>query len=149
MKVRDIMTASVDSIESSDTIAYAALRMADDDVGALPILSSGELVGIVTDRDITVRGVALGVKADTPIHRIMTEEVATCSPDDDIETALLLMGREQIRRMPVCDDRNRLVGIVALSDLADHDPDKKEVTETLADICEPSGTHCQAPLFAG
>lgn len=148
MKVRDIMTASVDSIEASDTIAYAARRMAEDDVGVLPILSSGELVGIVTDRDIAVRGVAAGITADAPIHRIMSDQVATCAPDDDIETAVLLMGREQIRRMPVCDDRNRVVGIVALADLADHDPDKREVTEALADICEPSGMHCQAPVFA-
>ena len=137
MKVRDIMTASVDSIEAADTIAYAARRMAEDDIGALPILSSGDLVGIVTDRDITVRGVAAGIKPDSPVHRIMTDMVATCSPDDDIETARLLMGREQIRRMPVCDERSRLVGIVALADLADHNPDKREVTETLADICEP------------
>lgn len=148
MKVRDIMTRSVDSIEATDTIAYAARRMAEDDVGVLPILSSGDMVGIVTDRDIAVRGVAAGIKPDSPVHRIMTDMVATCSPDDDIETARLLMGREQIRRMPVCDDRSRVVGIVALADLADHNPDKREVTETLADICEPSGMHCQAPLFA-
>lgn len=148
MKVRDIMTASVDSIESADTIAYAARRMAEEDVGALPILSSGELVGIVTDRDIAVRGVAAGIKPDTPVHRIMSDQVATCSPDDDIEVPLLLMGREQIRRMPVCDDRNRVVGIIALADLAERDPNKREVTETLADICEPSGMHCQVPAFA-
>lgn len=147
MKVRDIMTASVDSIESADTIVHAARRMAEDDVGVLPILSSGELVGIVTDRDVAVRAVAGGIRPDAPIHRIMSDQVATCSPDDDIETALLLMGREQIRRMPVCDERNRVVGIVTLADLADHDPDKKEVTEALADICEPSGIHCQAPMF--
>jgi CBS-domain-containing membrane protein len=142
------MTASVDSIEAADTIAYAARRMAEDDVGALPILSSGELVGIVTDRDITVRAVAAGIDPDTPVHRIMSDQVATCSPDDDIETPLLLMAREQIRRMPVCDERNRLVGILTLADLADHDPNKKEVTETLSDICEPSGMHCQVPLMA-
>lgn len=148
MKVRDVMTASVDSIESCDTIAHAARRMAEDDVGVLPILSSGELVGIVTDRDIAVRGVAAGIEPDMPVHRIMTDQVATCSPDDDTETPLLLMAREQIRRMPVCDGRGRVVGIVALADLAEHDPNKKEVTEALADICEPSGMHCQAPVFA-
>lgn len=148
MKVRDIMTASVDSIEAADTIAYAAQRMAEDDIGALPILSSGELVGIVTDRDIAVRGVAAGMNPDTAIHRIMSDQVATCSPDDDVETALLLMGREQIRRMPVCDEHNRVVGVIALADLADHHPSKSEVTETLADICEPSGMHCQVPAFA-
>lgn len=143
MKVRDIMTASVDSIESADTIAYAARRMAEDDVGVLPVLSSGELVGIVTDRDIVVRGLAAGVHPDNSVSRIMTENVASCAPDDDIESVLALMSREQIRRMPVCNDRNELVGIVALADLAERDPDKKEVIETLADICEPSGMHCQ------
>lgn len=148
MRVRDIMTASVDSIEAADTIAYAARRMAEDDVGILPILASGELVGVVTDRDIAVRAIARGLKPEAAIHRIMSDQVATCSPDDDIETALLLMGREQIRRMPVCDERNRVVGIVTLADLANRDPDKREVTETLDDICQPSGAHCQADVRA-
>ena len=88
MRVKDIMTASVDSIESTDTIANAARRMAEDDVGALPILSDGELVGIVTDRDIAVRGVAAGISPQAPIRRVMSENVATCSPEDDIETVL-------------------------------------------------------------
>lgn len=148
MKVGQIMTASVDSIEASDSIAHAARRMADDDVGILPILSSGKLVGVVTDRDLVTRAVAVGLGSDAPIHDIMTEGVATCAPDDDIETALLLMGREQVRRMPVCDDLNRVVGIIALADLATHHPRKDEVSETLMDICEPSGAHCQTRQFA-
>ena len=148
MRVRDIMTASVDSIESTDTIAYAAQRMAADDVGALPILSGGKLVGIVTDRDIAVRGVAAGISPEATIRRVMSEDVATCSPDDDIGSVLALMSREQIRRMPVCNDGEEVVGIVALADLAAHDPNKKEVAEALEDICEPSGLHCQAPVFA-
>jgi CBS-domain-containing membrane protein len=148
MKVRDIMTASVDSIESTDTIAHAAQRMAADDVGALPILSDGKPVGIVTDRDIAVRGVAAGISPEDPIRRVMSEDVATCSPDDDIGSVLALMSREQIRRMPVCNDREEVVGIVALADLAARDPNKKEVAEALEDICEPSGLHCQARVFA-
>ena len=148
MKIRDIMTSSVDLIESTDTIAYAARRMADDDVGILPIVSEGNLVGIVTDRDIAVRAVAEGLSLKAPIRRVMSENVATCSPDDDISSVLALMSREQIRRMPVCNGREEVVGIVALADMAAHDPDKKEVAETLEDICEPSGLHCQAPLFA-
>lgn len=148
MKIRDIMSKSVDSINSTNTIADAARRMAEDDVGALPVLSEGKLVGIVTDRDITVRGVAAGISANAPIRQVMSENIATCSPEDDIETVLALMSREQIRRMPVCNGRDEVVGIVALADAAEHDPDKKEVVETLADICEPSGLHCQAPVFA-
>lgn len=148
MRVADIMTAPVVSIEAADTIVLAARRMADEDVGVLPILTSGELVGILTDRDIAVRAIAAGLRPDAPVRRIMSEHVATCSPDDDIETVLLLMGREQIRRMPVCDKRGQVVGIVALADLADHHPDKREVTETLADICEPSAIHSRAIEFA-
>lgn len=148
MKVRDIMTASVDSIEAADQIAYAARRMAEDDVGCLPVLESGRLVGIVTDRDIAVRAVAGSIAPDTPVRRIMSERVATCSAGDDIETALALMSREQVRRMPVCNERGEVIGIVALADLADKDPDKKEVAAALSDICHPSGLHSQAPLFA-
>jgi CBS domain-containing protein len=141
------MSATVDSIESADSISYAAQRMAEDDMGALLVLSEGRLAGIVTDRDIAVRGIATGIPAHAPVRRIMTEDVATCSPDDDIETVLALMAREQIRRMPVCNGED-VVGIVTLADLAKLDPDKKEVTETLADICEPSGLHSQPPVFA-
>lgn len=148
MKVRDIMTASVDSIEAADTIAYAARRMAEDDVGCLPVLDSGQLVGIVTDRDIAVRAVAASIGADTPVRRIMSERVATCSPGDDIATALALMSREQVRRMPVCNERGEVIGIVAIADLAGKDPDKQEVAAALADICQPSRLHSQAPLFA-
>ncbi|WP_309660916.1 CBS domain-containing protein [Sphingomonas sp.] len=148
MKIKDIMSKSVDSIDSTNTIADAARRMAENDLGALPILSDGKLVGIVTDRDIAVRGVAAGISTDAPVRRVMSENVDTCSPEDSIETVLALMSREQIRRMPVCNGRDEVVGMVALADLAKHDPDKKEVTEALADICEPSGLHCQAPVFA-
>jgi CBS domain-containing protein len=148
MKVRDIMTASVDSIDAAETIAYAARRMAEDDIGCLPVVRDGKLAGIVTDRDIAVRAVAAGIDPDTPIERIMSDHVAACSPADDIETVLETMSREQVRRMPVCNERNEVIGIVALADMAEKDPDKKEVAEALADICEPSGAHCQAPLFA-
>ena len=148
MRVKELMTAPVDSIESTHTLAEAARRMAEADIGALPVLSEGKLVGIVTDRDIAMRGVAAGMSVHASVRRVMSENVATCSPNDDLETALALMSREQIRRMPVCNLDDELVGIVALADAARRDPIKDEVTETLADICEPSGQHCQAPVFA-
>ncbi len=148
MKIRDIMTASVDSIEAADTIAYAARRMAEDDIGCLPVLDEGRLVGIITDRDIAVRAVAASIAADTPVRRIMSERVATCSPGDDLSTALALMAREQVRRMPVCNERGDVIGIVAIADLIGKDPDKKEVAGALADICHPSRVHSQVPLLA-
>ena len=148
MRVKDIMTTAVDTLPSTSTIAEAARLMADDDVGVLPVLSDDRLVGIVTDRDIAVRGVAAHISPDDSIRRVMSENVTTCSPDDEIEDVLGIMAQEQIRRMPVCDNRERVIGIVALADAAQKDSDKREVAEALAEICEPSGLHCQAPVFA-
>ena len=147
MKVRQIMTATVDSIDAGDSIAYAAGRMAEDDMGAFPVLSGGKLAGMVTDRDIAVRGMGAAIAPSAPVHTIMTEEVATCSPDDDLENVLALMSKEQVRRMPVCDRERELVGMVTLTDLAKIDWLKKSVAETLTDICKPSGIHCQPPVF--
>ena len=146
MKVNDIMTASVDSIDSTNTIAEAARRMAEFDVGVLPVLDGRKLVGMVTDRDIAVRAVPAKLDPETSIRRIMSEDVVSCSPDAELEDALQIMSREQIRRLPVCDNRGDLIGIMTLADAAGRDPDKREVTEALEDICEPSGPHCQAPV---
>ena len=148
MRVQELMTAPVESIESTNTLAEAARLMAEADIGALPVLSEGKLIGIVTDRDIAVRGVAAGMSVHASVRRVMSQKVATCSPTDDVETALALMSREQIRRMPVCNLDDELVGIVALADAARRDPIKEEVTETLADICEPNGLHRRARVFA-
>lgn len=148
MKVRDIMTPTVDSIDAKATIAYAARRMANDDVGALPVLSEGKLVGIVTDRDIAVRAVAEGMPASASIRRVMSPRVECCAPEDDVATVLALMSREQVRRMPVCNEDDDVIGIVSMADAAQHAPDKTDVASTLADICEPHGQHCQAALCA-
>lgn len=148
MRVRDIMTTSVETITATDTIGHAARRMAEEDVGVLPVLSDGELIGIVTDRDIAIRGVAKGISAGASIRRLMSEDVAVCLPDDDIETALALMSREQIHRMPVCDEHGKLVGIVGLTDATKFSALKKDVADTLADISVPSGSHCQTRVFA-
>lgn len=148
MKVSDIMTPSVDSIQSTRTIGDAARIMADHDVGVLPVLSNRALVGIVTDRDIAVRGVAAGIAPEAPIRRVMTEEVTVCSPDDEVEDVLEIMSTEQIRRLPVSRGGEEVIGIVTLADAARRDPEKREVTEALAEICEPSGIHRQSPIFA-
>ena len=148
MKVREIMTSSVDSIQSTDTIGDAAKTMADHDVGMLPVVSNRALVGIVTDRDIAVRAVAGGITPDLSIRRVMTEDVTVCSPDDEVDDVLEIMSSEQIRRMPVCRGGEEVVGIVSLADAVRKDSEKIEVAEALAKICEPSGLHSQAPVFA-
>lgn len=148
MNVRQIMTSPVVSARPDDSIFYAAKLMADEDVGALPIVENGRVVGIVTDRDIATRAVAGGTPPQALLKRIMTDVVVSCSPDDDLEHVLELMSNEQIRRLPVCEERGKLVGIVALADAAEHDPNKSEVGKALDEIVEPSGIHSQAPVFA-
>ena len=146
MKVREIMCPTVDSIDVHTSIEETARRMAEDDIGAFPVLSDGKLVGIVTDRDIAVRGVGAGLPADASVRLVMTLGVSTCSPDDDVASVLALMSREQIRRMPVSDRNREVVGIVGLTDAAKTASLKKDVAETLADISEPSGMHRQSAI---
>lgn len=148
MQVQQIMTRTVRSIGPADTIFEAARSMAEFDVGMLPVVEAGALVGIVTDRDIAVRSTAGGVSPSMPVRRIMTANVATCSPDDSLEDALATMANEQVRRLPVCDGRDQLVGILGLADAAGRDPDEAEVGSTLAEICQPTGLHCQQPAAA-
>ena len=148
MKVEDIMTRAVHSVRPGESIAQAARSMAENDVGMLPVIDGSDLLGIVTDRDIAVRALAAGIDPNSPIRRIMSEDVATCSPDDDVEEALETMANEQVRRLPVCDDQDRVIGILGLADAAMRDPEPSDVTETFAEICQATGLHCQAPAFA-
>lgn len=147
MRISEIMSPTVDAIDAGTSIREVARRMAEDDVGVLPVLSHGKLAGIITDRDIALRALSAGVEPRAPVRQIMTEVVCTCSPDDDVESVLALMSREQIRRVPVCDGPE-IVGIVGLADAAKIDELKDGVSEALVDICEPTGIHCQAPVFA-
>jgi CBS-domain-containing membrane protein len=146
MKVRDVMTAPVDSVQWSDPIGNVAQTMADLDLGALPVLDGSKLVGMVTDRDIAVRAVAAGIHVEKPVQFVMTDDVESCSPETEIEDALAIMSKEQVRRLPVCNEYKELVGLVALADLAHRDPNKVEVAEALSGISEPGGHHCQPPV---
>lgn len=147
-KVAKIMTTPVRVAKPDDSIAYAAKLMADGDVGSLPVTDGGKVIGMVTDRDIAVRGVAGAISSQSELRRVMSEQVITCSPEDSVEDVLERMSNEQIRRLPVCDKEGRLVGIFALADAAHRDPDKSEVGEALDEICEPAGAHSQSPVFA-
>ena len=148
MRVGDIMTRRVHSIGPADSILEAARSLADNDIGVLPVVEADELVGIVTDRDIALRALAGGIDSSMPVRRIMSRSVATCSPDDSLEDALGTMANEQVRRLPVCDDRGHLIGIVGLGDAANRDPDASEVGATLFEICQPTGLHCQEAAVA-
>jgi CBS domain-containing protein len=124
-KLRDVMTAHPVALDSRDSCAFAARKMAESDIGDVIVQEKdGRVCGILTDRDIVVRAVAKERDpAKTPIGEVCTRDVVSLSPDDDIETALRLMKSRAIRRVPVVDN-GRAVGIVSLGDLAqDRAPD--------------------------
>jgi CBS domain-containing protein len=132
--IKEIMTRDVRACEPNATVADAAKVMAQGDVGPVPIVEDGRLVGIVTDRDIVVRVVAEGRDANvTTVKEIASTDLVTVSPGDDLDEALNLLAQRQVRRLPVVEGE-RLVGIVAQADIARLGKDKKtgEVVEEIS-----------------
>jgi CBS domain-containing protein len=132
MKVRDVMTSDVQLASPNDTLQTVAQQMAQLDVGVMPIGEGRQLQGMVTDRDIAVRGVAQGLDASTPISQVMTGNLEYVLADDDVDQAHDKMSAAQVRRLPVLDQNQQLVGIIALGDLATHDD--REAGATLEEI---------------
>ena len=118
--IRDIMTPDVQTISPQDTIQRAAQMMDELNVGAIPVCDGDRLVGMITDRDITVRSTAVGQSpSDTPVEDVMSTDVRTCFSNQTVEDVLATMGDVQIRRVPVIDEESKeLVGIVSLGDIA-------------------------------
>jgi CBS domain-containing protein len=135
-RIADIMTRDVELIQRDDTIQHAAQRMRALDVGSLPVADGKALAGMVTDRDIAVRGVADGmIPQEALVSDVMTEDVRWCSEDDSVEAVLQEMGQQQVRRLPVLDAARRIVGIVALGDLATRQG--RHTDEVLREISSP------------
>lgn len=135
MQVSDIMTPDPETCSPGDTIRSVATKMAEGDFGSVPVVDGDRLVGVVTDRDIVVRGVAEGLGHDTEVEQVMTADPVCVSPDTDTEEAAEIMQEEQIRRLYVTDDDDRLVGVVALADIALAEDDNLS-GETLEEISE-------------
>jgi len=139
MKIRDIMTRDVKSVSADAPARDAARLMKEMDVGLLPVLDGDELMGMVTDRDIALRLVAEGREPmATRVRDILTPDVVYAYEDQDVEEAAAVMGHHQIRRLIVLDRDNRLVGIVALADLANQTGDDKLTGEALSRVSKPS-----------
>jgi CBS domain-containing protein len=131
MKVREIMTTEVATAAPDTTLDEIAIMMKDEDAGGIPIVDDGELVGIITDRDIVIRCVAAGKEpADTTAEEVLSEELRTIEPDADVDDAADLMAQHQIRRLPVVED-GELVGIVALGDIAVKEDEDAGATDAL------------------
>jgi CBS domain-containing protein len=120
MKLSSIMTGGIQTIPPQATLAEAAKKMASQDIGSLPVCSERrEVVGIITDRDITVRAVARGMDPTrTRVEEVMTRDVLSCSSDSEVEDACRLMEKRQVRRLLVTGDDDTPVGIVSLGDIA-------------------------------
>ena len=144
MKVSDCMTRDVRIASPSQTLREAAQLMAELDVGVLPVGENDRLVGMITDRDIAVRGVARGLDPERSVREVMTDSVRYCFADQSLEEVSRNMGDIQVRRLPVVDRDKRLVGIISLSDIAHGDGAVDEAGEALRDISQPGGEHSQS-----
>jgi CBS domain-containing protein len=133
MKVKQIMTTDVRTVNPNDTITKAASIMSQIDVGCLPVTDSNKVVGIVTDRDIVLRGIAKGEASNQKVSEVMTTNVKCASPEMDVHTVADIMAENQIRRLPVVEN-NQLVGIVAIGDLAVENIFENEAGEALHNI---------------
>jgi CBS domain-containing protein len=136
--VTDLMTRKVRTMTPSDTVAGAAKAMAELDVGVIPVCEGDKLLGIVTDRDIVVRAVAQGLDGNTPLARVMSANVRTARETDDLDKVLVDMAASQIRRLPVVDAANRLVGIISIGDIAVKGQDEEDVGQSLGEISSPA-----------
>ncbi len=138
MKCREIMTKNVKTATREMSLQEVAALMRDGDMGAVPVVDNGKLIGIVTDRDIVVRAVSEGKTADSPISEAMTTELFTVVPDDFVFEAIRLMGDKQVRRIPVVNSDGSLAGIIAMADVALEMEDEREIAETLEEISSGS-----------
>jgi CBS domain-containing protein len=142
MKVREAMSRDVRTVAPTETIRDAAKTMAAIDAGAIPVAANDRLVGMITDRDIVVRGIAEGLGPDTQVREVMTDEIRYCFDDEDLDDVASNMGDLQVRRLPVVSRDKRLVGIVSLGDVAMLEG-RGAAGKAIKGISRPGGAHSQ------
>lgn len=139
MKVKDIMSSPVEEIRSDATISQAARMMQMSDIGVLPIMKDGDVVGVLTDRDIAIRVVAEGLDPqETSVSEVMSSEIICCSEDSSMEDAATLMEENQVHRLLVLSSANRVSGIVSIADIVRRISDDHLIHEILESICQPA-----------
>ena len=142
MKISEVMTRNVQTVRPDEPVQQAASFMLSADAGSIPVTDGDRLIGMITDRDIAVRGVAKGYGPDTPVRELMTNDIICARDDDDVEDVASKMSEAQVRRLPVIDREERLCGIVSLGDLS-RDADEDCASEALQGVSEPGGKHQQ------
>lgn len=147
MKAREIMSRNPTCVTPDTPLIDAARLMKDENIGVVPVVESSNsrrLVGVLTDRDIAIRAVAEGRDgATTSVGHVMSTDIHTSAPDDSVNDIMALMGSEQIRRVPIVDERGDVVGIIAQADIVLEANDNKKAEKTVEKISEPSGKHSQ------
>jgi CBS domain-containing protein len=136
-RVRDIMTPNPVTVSEKDSIRDVARIMADEDTGVVPVVDGRKIIGLITDRDIVVRLVAEGKDAGSAtVREAMTNSIRSVKEDSSIDDVMQLMSSAQVRRVPVVDDNNQLVGIVSLRDVATETNKSGRVGQAVEDISE-------------
>ncbi len=142
MKISEVMTREVATVRADQTAQEAANFMLQGDAGSIPVIDGDRLIGMVTDRDIAVRGVAKGLGPDTPVRDLMTSGLICARENDDIDEVATKMSEAQVRRLPVIDESENLVGIVSLGDLA-RETEGEGAHEALEGVSAQGGQHQQ------
>jgi CBS domain-containing protein len=153
MRARELMTASPSCCSATDSIQDAARTMRDYDCGCVPVIDSESqrVVGIITDRDLAIRGLADGKDPETEVGLLMTPSPYSCHADDDVTDVGKLMAEKQVRRVPIVDSSDRCIGIVSQADIAraasaDDRITDREVAIVVERISEPNHVHRQSPI---
>jgi len=142
MKISEVMTREVQTVRPDQTAQEAASFMLRADAGAIPVTDGDRLVGMITDRDIAVRGVAEGHGPQTPVRDLMTNDIVAARLDDDTDDVAARMSEAQVRRLPVINDEEKLCGIVSIGDLSQK-ADESAAEQALEGVSEPGGQHQQ------
>ena len=137
-RIKDMMSRDVQVISPDATIAEAAKCMRDGDFGMMPVGENDRMVGAISDRDIAVRGVAMGLDGNAKVRDVMSDGICWAFEDEPVERAAEIMSEKQIRRLPIVNRDKRLVGILALGDIATDPTEKEPAAEALSGISEPA-----------
>ncbi len=143
MKVSEVMTRDVKTVRPDQTAKEASSFMLSEDAGSMPVSDGDRLIGMITDRDIAVRGVAKGYGPETPVRELMSNDVVCARENDEIEEVAAKMSRAQVRRMPIVDSDERICGIVSLGDLS-READSGSAAHALQGVSAPGSKHDQS-----
>lgn len=141
MNIRELMTADIQTVSPTDSVQQAAGFMLSADTGSIPVCENDKVVGMITDRDIAVRGTAKGLGPDCKVSEVMSGDIVCARDSDDVQSIAKQMADSQVRRMPVVDSSNRLVGMVSLGDLSREG--KQEAASTALEGVSAKGSQHQ------